>query len=1516
MNEELEGIVAKMMEEGATDDEISQVIAVYEADYAQPVEEKKNPVVTDSVSEDGFSDLQEPKQYHDTAVNPDGTPMEIADLVPKGESGIDAQTLVTEEENYRNLGAKASTMSGLGRLNYALTNPIEGAVNILTIPQNALAEVLDLPEDHWIRGDADTMKETLGVTNTIGDYYKKEANILKEKKEAIIEEGYENPSVWENIKEGNYQDAFDLTVFGVLESAPISAAIMASGGAFGLTATAVGTTIGLTQPQIDQYKEQFPDKSMAEIQTMGVLSAAAESVFAAIGTGTIGSLYKDIMKKEGAAIGKDIFKNGLIGMYKKALKKYGALAGGIGEGIEEAATQITQNLIEGKKNIFEGVADAFIIGFASGGAMAAPLSTAKVLDKSGLQVAEGQARAMAENLVDEKGIGDIPSGQTTADYRGKSIDDIINTQQKALEGGEVELNIPAVEEPAEGGAVGDTKPPVTPPTTEEVTTGESTTPATQETSPAIPEETTTAKTQEELADSFTKTMNDSRTAVENSQNKGKRTRWNKLRAFVTTRRPEMEQFLKRLGMTESLDAMNAEAGFKAATGLAVMDNTRIVEGLDNKEVVLEGTPDSKGNKRDLTERDVFDNVVKARAILGIEARYESDPERYAHLKDVKHTGGETAASARAFLENLRDTNEEAFEKVMDSSWKYEMRFKDLLDQSLSEGLITPVLHNDLKDFFYSPRKVLDYLTESMNEEDAVYQHDRLANQVKGSLSNFTKKIKGGTKKLDEIDAMHLLNLYTAGQTARIFRNRSHREFANEFTEAGKRFAQMTPKQQAAYNDLSSQIIFDTKDGYSKGNKPKYKIKSTPIGFKPVYYYENGHQNRFFMKEALHEQFTDTMEKPQVAKWVKILTGSTLVKLMATGVNLAFMYANIPMEFVHAMNHSSVYSNFLLKGGSQLGKDYVNGMIASKTQNQLYRDFIENGGGQLFKTMEAKRIWTKKRTLETLSDNVKNRAQRTHLAKALAWTFDLQKATEEGIRIAIFSRRQKQLVDAYLKDNNLPVVKGAPNNGIPKKVMEAINRDAVARSREVADFNRGSVMMKQIEGFIPYANITAQATDAAIQAFKRDPVGTTLRHIQTATASTALFGAIGYALVAMNMDDDEDKSIEDIMIETYNQQSRYTQDKYWIIPTGMKSPNGNWIGMPIRKVESISFLTNFIEEMSLRALAKHSKIGYVERPLLDLLTQSALENFAPIPVKPSLGKTPEDAFLRVLSAVPAVSAAAAIMGVDAYTGGKIDYSGKAIYLEGRQSDRIEPFIKDFADITLGSPARMQKFIQSYITTPNTNPLVGGAYETLNLFSTYKKEKNEGNPVEKVLGAIGEGFKRRMFKEGFEYNTLKKLEIPLSREDINAEKASDDFTAIVKGQYLKFLENPDVPYEKIENDIEFAMQDYLEAVPDMDEDMAMKMLEKTLKQVENKKTYQPVVWQVMFAPSDRLKAKKIYTYFGDNVSEENIEAFLKIDENAKLWEELKDSGALSEDVLKMYDKLLKAKDEDSIKSWFQK
>ena len=301
---------------------------------------------------------------------------------------------------------------------------------------------------------------------------------------------------------------------------------------------------------------------------------------------------------------------------------------------------------------------------------------------------------------------------------------------------------------------------------------------------------------------------------------------------------------------------------------------------------------------------------------------------------------------------------------------------------------------------------------------------------------------------------------------------------------------------------------------------------------------------------------------------------------------------------------------------------------------------------------------------------------------------------------------------------------------------------------------------------------------------------------------------------------------------------------------------------------------------------------------DVVIGSGLENFTPLPVKPytNTDQPIENNLSKIGSSIPFFSAVSAIQGINAYTGKPIVYGNDPVYLQGRDSERVEPIMKSLADFTGGSPARLQKAIESYVTTPNTNPFVGVAYESLNLFSKYNKDSD----MTSVISSFPEGFARRLKKEGFEYNILAKLDKAPSSEDIEAEKAAMDFEKEVIGNWIKYYENENVGFAKFQDKIIEAAETYQEAVPEMDNNMIQSKLDKFAKRAENKKEkVNPTVWKIAFQPSDRLAAKALYDVFGNEVTEENFKKWSKIKENQKLWNELWDAGAINEDILKLYE-----------------
>jgi hypothetical protein len=300
------------------------------------------------------------------------------------------------EESYGSKLLNVDFLKGLNYLGEAFASVPETIYTIGAIPQNIYAAISG--DKNW-EASPEKFKKTFGVENPIMDKFITEQERLGKAQTIYNNANYDSTSITENISDGNYVDAFKLMGSGLAESAPISIAMMAGGAELKLGELAAGSTVALAGPNIRQQEEENPEQSELTSVIKGFGMAGAESVFSAIGEGSLGRVYKDIIKKEGVEVGSKIFKDGLVTMYQSALKKFGAPAAMLGEGIEEVATTVTQNMIN-NKNPFEGTLDSFVLGVGGGGLYGSPLTIAKGIDgfKNGVTVHKINKQLKTENL--------------------------------------------------------------------------------------------------------------------------------------------------------------------------------------------------------------------------------------------------------------------------------------------------------------------------------------------------------------------------------------------------------------------------------------------------------------------------------------------------------------------------------------------------------------------------------------------------------------------------------------------------------------------------------------------------------------------------------------------------------------------------------------------------------------------------------------------------------------------------------------------------------------------------------------------------------------------------------------------------------------------------------------------------------------------------------------------------------------------------------------------------------------
>ena len=274
---------------------------------------------------------------------------------------------------------------GLNNVGSMLSSMPETVYNVFAIPQNIVAYLTG--DESWAT-DSDNFKKHFNIENKLLDHYDEEVEKLSKEQEKFKQEKFEGKTgVYENFKEGNVSEGFTLLGLGLAESAPVSLSMMAGGAVAGSAAklTAATTPFFIEQARAE-LKEENPDMSAAELTFKAVGIAGAETVFSAISNKALTNVYKDIIKKEGTEVGTKLFKDGIVKMYTTALKKYGAGAGMIGEGLEEVATQMTQNAFKGK-DITEGASDAFLLGVAGGGVYSSPTNIMQIKNYASTKIA-------------------------------------------------------------------------------------------------------------------------------------------------------------------------------------------------------------------------------------------------------------------------------------------------------------------------------------------------------------------------------------------------------------------------------------------------------------------------------------------------------------------------------------------------------------------------------------------------------------------------------------------------------------------------------------------------------------------------------------------------------------------------------------------------------------------------------------------------------------------------------------------------------------------------------------------------------------------------------------------------------------------------------------------------------------------------------------------------------------------------------------------------------------------------
>ena len=870
--------------------------------------------------------------------------------------------------------------------------------------------------------------------------------------------------------------------------------------------------------------------------------------------------------------------------------------------------------------------------------------------------------------------------------------------------------------------------------------------------------------------------------------------------------------------------------------------------------------------------DNLDEVILLRRIVAID---NNRAER--GLKPVKHQDAITGAVAQITLDGYKnDLGDTVFNDLTKRADEYFGEYKQLLGDMRDEGLISEESYELFAEIDYQPRLFLDFLEDM----DGNLLLDEVDGSQKVLLSDKqVKAMKTGSEGSQLMDSWYLIQKSLQSRSAAIFSNRVNSAFFNEYIATRDEVAilekktsrtKAEDKKVEAFQNLSDQIKVDEVVGYTKSNAPKYKLTDANTkGFKSLYFYENGLQNRILMKEEFHQKFTDTSNSylsPEVKETFALISGTAVVKTLATGNNPLFFLTNTPRDFAFILAFSEEYSKNVALSTIQLGIDTVKGVkdVVNNTEN--YQRFLDYGGGMDYLAVQGK--FSNKGFAKVMLDNVmdqttQNKILRNRLTRSLD-KFNL--ASEMGMRLAVFNKS----VSNQLKGRDI--------GKMDKQTRDDIYTKAVRSARELTDFNQGGKTTKAFDAAIPYLNAATQGTRAAVNNLVDRPVETTVRIAQILgyTAASTITATLG-AISMFRSEDDEDKDLtnSEIYFKTLETVSNYDLTNYFIMPLGYRDEKGNWKYLRIAKAQALSPTLNITEHFIRKALAKEGGIAYNQN-LSKMVIETVENNILPMPLSP----------FKAAKRVPLFGATTAMMGIDSYTGNPLDWARGDIpeQLEGVTSDKVEPLFKVLGESTGESPVRLQKALESFITTPSTNPYIGIGYAIGNLTAVNR-------PITDIADDFGKDiFKaatKRLLKSGSDYNKTAKLMEKLSPETIKIYRKHILLTKEVKDKVEEARGFPKAEFNSVINKLTTKYPNDLQRIK--------ALAISQLKKVE----MSSYVTNLKYTRNKEVKAIIIAETFGSSLlGKDNLD-----EREIKLLRELKDNNILDEETIRYYKNMFK-------------
>lgn len=454
---------------------------------------------------------------------------------------------------------------------------------------------------------------------------------------------------------------------------------------------------------------------------------------------------------------------------------------------------------------------------------------------------------------------------------------------------------------------------------------------------------------------------------------------------------------------------------------------------------------SKLNKAD---QQLLDAIIFARRVIQIDD---------IHGEGIKaHPGGKGGKFHSDALEALRVKDPAKFETLMQRTDIYFETMRDQLKQLFDEGLLPEADYNNLRNFDYSRRQLIDILDPEIGKE---FQIGRTGLSVRDS--GVQELTKGRSSDLLETDS-NLLMMEVINRTqGRIMKNRANK------------------------------TLFDLAE--KSTDNPFVRVGKKPgKDWRTLNLFVDGEKTKLHMQKDFAREWvaTDVEMSYNMSNFMRVMSGSVILRPMATGINVGFAFANLPRDLAHIWLTSQIYRNgkwestyspVLPVSMGQMGRDLATVLPDALTRKGRFEDYINEGGGMEFLVHQG-RLLKKRLGSETGLDKVQD---------VLGY---INETSEIISRLAL----RERVIRKEARSKGITIEQAKRNSNITTK--------ATAAARDYMDFNQGGGFGKAIDTAIPYLNASIQGTRGLFRSAIRQPGTFGIKSIQLAGLVTGLYFA--------------------------------------------------------------------------------------------------------------------------------------------------------------------------------------------------------------------------------------------------------------------------------------------------------------------------------------------------------------------------------------------------------------------------